>query len=59
MSAGDGADLTPEPVLYSRGRDTYDAWPSQRSAESFEAFADAVAGRSVTSERAGLDLGAV
>ena len=32
----------PETVHYSRGRDKYDAYPEQRTAASFEAFAEAV-----------------
>ena len=40
MSAGD--DPRSGEVRYSRGRNTYDAWPEQRTAMSFEAFADAV-----------------
>jgi hypothetical protein len=43
-AGGDGAELTPEPetILYSRGRNTFDAYPEQRSAANFEAFADEI-----------------
>jgi hypothetical protein len=31
-------------IPYSRGRSTFDAYPTQRAAENFDAFADAVLG---------------